>query len=780
MAQKDKINEKNLDNLRNKSSMLSYGVDEQLADENIELRNIVQQTIIDTKKKLGERTNEKPINYFNELNFGNAFNELFVDKGKGNKSSTDSEKNKNMRDFKRYMMDGTQVDIGALLAEESSRTVLFNNYRIIHKHIPECAQALMIYKDNIMSPDDFTKLIFNVNYEKPLNDDAKAIVDEKIDAITLKYELEQKADKIIEETLELGECYYAVLSLEDELSMMLSDPTRQTQLNEDFIRAADPNAVEVPILSESINFNEQELEAFNECIGFEGDNILAEDNAKILMARFINENVKIGSSKELLIEKIEADKDKHKNDIPDEFFKKRSVGRPRKNASDSKPMYVNGSALRHLKPEKIVELKIDNICYGYYYAEEIANNIPNTTYLGNASGRSVNGTMSLASNSTISGTTGSTYSPATSAASTLGVGEAKLKLISNMFLNSISKKLDKDFVRNNKEFKDFIYDLVRQDYIVKKGLKLTYFRPDEIIKFEVEPVYRDITYFAKLYLSILTNNLLIKLGRAHDKRLFYVNVGADAAYEQAIQSVIEDIKTKDYKMENLNDFNTVLNLTPGRFDDYFIPQINGDRPVEIDTLPGMDVDMNNEFVEYLKNSMMSGMGVPRNLIDVTSDVDYARTISAMNSNFVRSVIRYQKRLTPSFTRMYQRLYENEYKYLNDQEADSDTVDISAIRIQFPSPATLSMTNISEQIQSAEQNADFISSQLEIPKADGSNEDKRVKLKTMIIKDLLPSIDWDKYTKMKEEMEREAAKEQIGQPQGDPSMMGGDPYGGGMY
>ena len=66
--------------------------------------------------------------------------------------------------------------------------------------------------------------------------------------------------------------------------------------------------------------------------------------------------------------------------------------------------------------------------------------------------------------------------------------------------------------------------------------------PDEVIKFEVPAVYKDITFFAKLYLAILTNNLLIKLGRAHDKRIFYVNVGADAAYEQAIQNVIADSK----------------------------------------------------------------------------------------------------------------------------------------------------------------------------------------------------------------------------------------------
>lgn len=416
--------------------------------------------------------------------------------------------------------------------------------------------------------------------------------------------------------------------------------------------------------------------------------------------------------------------------------------------------------MRYLEPERICELKIDNVCYGYYYAEEVANNIPQQSYISSVAGREFNGGMSLAMNNTIASTSNVSYNPASSAASQLGVGEQKLKLISNLFLNAISKKIDKNFVRKNKEFKDFIYDLVRQDYIIKKGLKLTYFKPDEVIKFECEPIYKDITFFAKMYLGILTNNLLIKLGRAHDKRVFYINTGLDAAYEQAIQGVIEDVKTKDYKMESLNDFNTVLNLSPGRFDDYFIPQINGDRPVDIETLAGMDVDMNNEFIEYLKNSMMSGMGVPRNLIDVTAEVDYARSISAMNANFVRSVIRYQKRLTPSFTRLYQKLYENEYRYVNDQEADNNIIDTSAIKVQFPSPATLAMTNTTEQIQAVDTNADFISQQLLPPKADGSNEEQRILLKSMIVKDLLPSIDWNKYENMINEMKKKHEKEKV--------------------
>ena len=104
------------------------------------------------------------------------------------------------------------------------------------------------------------------------------------------------------------------------------------------------------------------------------------------------------------------------------------------------------------------------------------------------------------------------------------------------------------------------------------------------------------------------------------------------------------------------------------------------------------------------------------------------------------------------------------------------IDISAIKIRFPSPATLNMSNLSEQINSIDGNAEFISSQIIPPKADGSNDDIRVKLKAMIIRDLMPGIDWEKYDTFKDEINIDGAYDNIANPPPPPDDMGG--YGGG--
>jgi hypothetical protein len=210
------------------------------------------------------------------------------------------------------------------------------------------------------------------------------------------------------------------------------------------------------------------------------------------------------------------------------------------------------------------------------------------------------------------------------------------------------------------------------------------------------------------------------------------------------------------------------------FDNYYIPTVNGEKPIEIDTLAGMDIDMTNDFLEFLKTSMMSGMGIPRTLIDETIQTDFARTLSARNANFVRSVIKYQKKLTLPFTKLLRTLYINEHKYSNDKESNIlSVVDIKSIQASFPSPASLNMTNLTDQIQVVDQNAEFIATNLIDPDPMGESVVAKGKLKSLIIQDLLPSINWEKYKMMKDEIEVEAAGTKAKQPQqpGMPGMMG---------
>jgi hypothetical protein len=787
MAEEQKNNEKKLNaeelekksrNISDKSSAAIYGLTDDLENESDDIKDIIRQTMNATSEKYGNRANGKVVNYFNELNFSRAFFDLVKDPSdkKGNK---ESEKNPD-KAFKRYMSEKEVTDISSILSAEAPRMISYANYRAIYNHIPEAAQALDTFKENIMSPDDFTKLIFNIIYENDLDLKLRGRVEEQLKDLQEKYEFENLADEIIEGSLLYGDQFVATLSIEKELDYMLTDPliTGSTgMLNEETIRNMDLNRTSIDLNTSDFQKSTILTEAFSEALRLDKKEkeLFTEDRTVEFLAELVNRNVVVGSKKELLLERIAAEKDKSNTqvDIETRFNKKQVKDKKKKN--DENPLYINGSTINVLDPAKVVELKIDNVVYGYYYVQSLDQaNVPNAGYLGQSTGREVLNPVNMGTN--LVAVNNTKFTPSTNNFSFQGLSDAKVNIISKIFLDGIAKKLNKDFIRQNKEFKDFIFNLVKQDYIIKKNIKLIYFSPDEVIPFKVPALYRKITFFAKLYLAMLTNMLLIKMGRAHDKRVFYVDVGADANYEQAISRVIQDIKTKEFKMDAIGDINTILNLNPGMFDNYYIPTVNGEKPIEIDTLQGMDIDMNNEFLEFLRTSMMSGMGIPRTLIEETTQVDFARTVSARNANFVRSVIKYQKRLTLPFTRLIRKLYENEYKFAGEKESEIfSVVDLNSIQVQFPSPATLNMTNITDQIQVVEQNSTFIMNSLIPQDPTGMNESQRQKLKTKIVEDMMPAIDWEKYKKYREEAVIEDNEDKVKSKESiDPNSMGGMP------
>ena len=312
-----------------------------------------------------------------------------------------------------------------------------------------------------------------------------------------------------------------------------------------------------------------------------------------------------------------------------------------------------------------------------------------------------------------------------------------------------------------------------------KRINLTYFTPDEVVHFQVDPIYKNIPFFAKLYLAMLTNMVVINMGRGHDKRVFYVNTGLDEQFEAAISNTIESIKSKEFRLHD-SDINTVLSLNPGALDDWFIPTTgSGDRPVEIDTLAGMDIDIaNNSFLDWLRKSMMNGMNIPSNLIDAMSDLDYARTLSAQNANFVRAVVQYQMRLQEPFTKMLQKLYYNEYRFNDDGTSDvTEKTNVDKIEISFPSPASLNMTNMQDQINTVSAMADELSAILVPPKQDGSTDDLRAKVKAEIFKKYFPAFDYEEMEKfinntLSVESARETLKTNLNNPPVDDQGYGG--------
>jgi len=798
-----------------------YGTDEKLYDDNnldlIDIKNSIQTV----RMNYSEKTGEDIIDLFNSLSLNNQNN-------KGNNSyllGLNNKKNgkKEIIDVRNLLDNQESFNINEMFSQEVGRLQAYSNYELIYDNIPQAAQALDTFVDNILSPDDFTKSIFNIyindiimgSIEDDINSEFNKIT-ERCKKILENYKFETLTSKIITEALKLGDCFTLVLPLNREIEKLtLSEnnnpfnipinevPTNKLTSKDIIITEEELNELgsllinnefkkpEKPILQEGTNVFEsnnnrieynKNLNIYNEDMKKYNDNV---EHIKHDIAEIINNNFIFNENSDLLLEDNYSFYSDFAVKHPKDLFN--SVGT--KTTSDKKynktnykkksKVTVNGAIVKILKPSRVIKLTADEVEFGYLYIENLENGPDIMT----------SGAYSLTNNLF------NTMKPLHQNENP-DVMNAKYKLITDVFVKNISKKLDIKFINKHPEFKRTIYNLLKQDYIINKQVRVTYLTPTDVVHFGkgneeyYDSIYKKILFTAKLYLAVLTSQVMLKLVRSPDKRVFYIEVDLDNDTEAVVQSFMRDVKTKDIKMSNFGqDINTLLNSV-GVFNDYYIPVVDGNKPLEIDTLSGMNAEVTNDFLEYLLKALISGLGLPPEYLSYSEQTEFARSLGMMNGKFVRSIIMYQKIFGEQFTKLFRKIYEYEYleenviaadkkRYnqlnnitknidgddkteversaiLNKNVNQDENFDVNIITIKFPSPQALNISTLNEQVNSFKEIIDFIVAVM-VPEDD----DKLTgRFRRTLTQDMLSNFDWNKYNDILKEARVEKTDEEL--------------------
>ena len=153
----------------------------------------------------------------------------------------------------------------------------------------------------------------------------------------------------------------------------------------------------------------------------------------------------------------------------------------------------------------------------------------------------------------------------------------------------------------------------------------------------------------------------------------------------------------------------------------------------MDIIAGQDVQMENDFMEYLRKAIISGLGVPSSFLQYSDEVDFSRSLAMQNSRFLRSIVVMQKSYNETLTKLYRKLYQNEF---NMEEENS--IDLSKLEISLPSPANLNMTNLADQISTISGIVDFITQTIVGQSADAEESDA---IRRVVTKKYIPAVDW---------------------------------------
>ena len=112
-----------------------------------------------------------------------------------------------------------------------------------------------------------------------------------------------------------------------------------------------------------------------------------------------------------------------------------------------------------------------------------------------------------------------------------------------------------------------------------------------------------------------------------------------------------------------------------------------------------------------------------------------------NSRFLRSVIVMQKSFNETLSALYQKLYMNEF---NIGENNEHNFDISSISVSLPSPASLNMTNLADQVSTVSGVVDFIVQTITGQNADPDDADS---IRRVITAKYIPGINWNEIDEL---------------------------------
>ena len=348
---------------------------------------------------------------------------------------------------------------------------------------------------------------------------------------------------------------------------------------------------------------------------------------------------------------------------------------------------INGSVLEMIPREDIIPVYIGNACLGYYYLE-IKEDKDKCGYCG---GHHMTPMISNAANHQYE--------------MSADQEELAIRYISS----KISQSIDSKFINANKDLKEEIYAVLRYNekfdiartndigvtFIPAEDMIHCYFKMDKDTHRGISDL-RDSLVPAMLYILLYLNDIIGKITRGTDKRIYYVKQNVEQNVARTMMNVVNQIKKGNMGMRQIESMNNILNIV-GKYNDYIIPQgPSGEPPIQFDVMQGQQIDTPTDLMDKMEELAINSTGTPFEMVNSTFQQDFAIRFSMSNTRFLKMVYERQRRTSELFSLIFTRLYNNEF---NEQ--------YSEIKIQLPPPVYLTMTNNQQLLDNVSQMADKI-------------------------------------------------------------------------
>ena len=331
--------------------------------------------------------------------------------------------------------------------------------------------------------------------------------------------------------------------------------------------------------------------------------------------------------------------------------------------------------------------------------------------------------------------------------------EAICKTLATKIINTFDPNINISRVEDI----DLLHDFIINSELYRGNKKLTFYYAEEIYDLSRagDSVLTNAVFYTKLYTMLMLNNLQTKVLRGKGRQIHTVNMGASMNVRRYLEYAMQSLTSPETNLGTLNGtFEQLLNPLYSS-PDIVIPTDGESQPfIQTDYIEGQNVDMDNDFLRYLLNSIVTTFGLDSAVLDATNgNLNFASTL-AMESTQISNMIRNeQTELLPAFKAMVLKICD-----IMGSDKLRQAIDNDEIEVEFFSPKSLILKTSTDELNNAKTYADTIADNVPELNTDGVNVEK---LRTRFVYNLIrdrANIDWAFVDKTLQEAKFESQKD----------------------
>ena len=623
------------------------------------------------------------------------------------------------------MVNNTKGDFGgftnlldSLVAKNKRYYTIIRDYELMPILIPQINRVLMFLTNECLSPDVQNKQTFTITYVSD-NDDHN--IQDSINQIKKEMKLDNLLREVYMNRHKLGNEYYTVIDYNETFQRML-EMMKRRGLHETTVGMNDHDFIQhqLSFLSESID----EIE-----VTVPIDVVIREGVTETVNIPLSFENLNIRIDRSPIVQEFE--------DVESEIISEQCASYGREAAFQGimnedvvnndrffdlvahlKNKRLQRCTIERLDPAKTFKVRIGGRTIGYFYVREFDANTANVLNFNQALKNQLLKTRA-----------------ADMSAANASAEEVISKKLGEMIVN----KFDSNIGVTRLEDIDLLHDFIRNNEIFRGDKRIVFYYEDEVFDMSRTEgsLLTNAVFFTKLYSTLLLNNIITKVLRGRGRQYHMVKTsGISPSLERYIQNAMASLTMPENNLGTLHgSFEQLMNPFNSSSDLVFPVEDTGDRFIETDFIPGQDVNMDDEFLRFLLNCIVSSFGLDSAVIDSTNgNLQFARTLTMESLQICNSVQNEQQDLHAGWEALCLRVLE-----IMGDEKLRIAIDQGLIKVNFFEPESLIIQNTIEDLNNAKSYAEALADIIPEFNEDGT-ELKRSKFIYTIVRDRL-NIDW---------------------------------------